>query len=131
MAADGGRYGSADPLCVEDYMTTMTLDISPELYHQLQEAARRAGRPMHELVASWLQERLISAQQERARAIAALQAAGMVVAPSPEMQAHAAQASMSLAEVQAALDRVGGIPLSDVSIAQRGPKACGSAMSTQ
>lgn len=109
----------------------MTLDISPELYHQLQEEARRAGRPMHELVASWLQERLIPAQQERARAIAAFQAAGMLAAPSPEIQARAAQASMSLAEVQAALDRVGGIPLSDVIIAQQEPKACGSAMSTQ
>jgi hypothetical protein len=40
-----------------------------------------------------------------------------------EMKARTAQATMTLEEVQAALDRAGGQPLSELMSEQRGPKA--------
>jgi hypothetical protein len=46
----------------------------------------------------------------------------MLAEPSTDMKARAAKATMSLAEVQAALDRAGGKPLSELIIEQRGPK---------
>lgn len=104
-------------------MTTMTLDLPADLYLRLQEEAARAGRPVDDLVAVWLEERLAPPKTERERAIAVLRAAGLLAEPSAEMQARAATATMSLAEVQAALDRAGGVPLSDLIIEQRGPKA--------
>jgi len=103
-------------------MTTMTLDLPTELYQRLQAEATRAGRPVNDLVAAWLKERLAPLQSERERAIEVLRAAGLLAEPSAEMQARAAKATMSLAEVQAALDRAGGKPLSEMIIEQRGPK---------
>jgi hypothetical protein len=46
----------------------------------------------------------------------------LLAEPSDEMKAQAAQATMTLEEVQAALDRAGGQPLSEFIIEQRGPK---------
>ncbi|NJO84065.1 MAG: hypothetical protein HC828_15605 [Blastochloris sp.] len=103
-------------------MTTMTLDLPAELYQRLQEEAIRAGRPVDHLVTTWLQERLALPKGERERTIEVLRAAGMLAEPSTEMKARAAQATMSLAEVQAALDRAGGKPLSELIIEQRGPQ---------
>ncbi len=103
-------------------MTTMTLDLPAELYQRLQEAAIRAGRPVDDLITVWLQERLTRPKGERERTIEILRTAGMLAEPSTEMKARAAQATMSLAEVQAALDRAGGKPLSELIIEQREPK---------
>jgi hypothetical protein len=103
-------------------MTTMTLDLPSELYQQLQEEATRVGRPVEDLVTAWLQERLAPPKDERERTIAVLRAAGMLAEPSTEMKARAAKATMSLVEVQAALDRAGGKPLSELIIEQRGLK---------
>jgi hypothetical protein len=103
-------------------MTTMTLDLPTELYQQLEEEAIRANRSVEDLVAAWLQERLAPIPSERERAIAVLRAAGLVAEPSVEMRVRAANATMSLMEVQAALDRAGGRPLSEIIIEQRGPK---------
>ncbi len=82
----------------------------------------RAGRPVNDLVAAWLKERLAPLQSERDRAIAVLRAASLLAEPSAEMRARAAKATMSVAEVQAALDRAGGKPLSEIIIEQREPK---------
>ena len=78
---------------------------------------------MDDLVPAWLAERLAPPKTERERAIAALRAAGLLAEPSAEMQARAEQATISLAEVQAAPDQIGGQRLSEGIIDQRGPKA--------
>jgi hypothetical protein len=51
-----------------------------------------------------------------------LLAAGLLAEPTPEMLAVAAQSTATLEEVQAAFARVGGKPLSEIVIEQRGPK---------
>jgi hypothetical protein len=103
-------------------MMTLTLDLPDELYRRLQEEAARIGQPMDDLVTTWLGEHLPPPKSERQRAIEVLRAAGLLAEPSAAMKARAAQATMSLAEVQAALDRAGGKPLSEIIIEQRGPK---------
>jgi plasmid stability protein len=104
-------------------MTTLTVQLPADLYQRLRAEAVRAGRPVEDLVEVWLTERLTLPETERGRAIEALRAAGLLAEPSAEMRTRAAQATMSLAEVRAALDRVGGTPLSEMIIEQRGPKA--------
>ncbi len=101
-------------------MATVTLDLPTELYRRLQDTARRVGQPADAVVIAWIAEQLADPPSERERAIAVLRAAGLVAEPSAAMHANAAQATMSLAQVQAALDRAGGTPLSEVIIAQRG-----------
>lgn len=104
-------------------MTTLTLEISAELYQRLSAEAQRAGRPVEKLVESWLAQHLPPASvSERERAREVLRAAGLLAEPTPDMIARAAQATMSLDEVQAALDRAGGKPLSEVVLEMRGPK---------
>lgn len=104
-------------------MTTLTLELPAELYQRLDAEAQRAGRPVEELVESWLAQRLPPASvSERERARAVLRAAGLLAEPTPDMITRAAQATMSLDEVQAALDRAGGKPLSEVVLEMRGPK---------
>lgn len=101
-------------------MTTVSLNLPTDLYQQLHAEATRAGQPVDMLVTTWLTERLATATSERSRAIEVLKAAGLFAEPSEAMRTRAAQATMSLAEVQTALDRVGGKPLSEVVIEQRG-----------
>jgi hypothetical protein len=103
-------------------MTTVTLDLPPELYERLHAEAQRAGQPVEELVAAWVAERLRPPVSERERAIAVLRAAGLLAEPSEEMKALAAESTAALEEVSAALSRPGGKPLSEIIIEQRGPK---------
>jgi plasmid stability protein len=117
---------TASVSCIAIYrslvMTTLSLNLPPQLYQRLQDEAAHAGQSVESLVQAWLAERLASPKSERERAIAVLHRAGLVVEPSVEMKARAAQAATSLTEVQAMLDRAGGKPLSEVIIEQRGPK---------
>lgn len=103
-------------------MTTLTVDLPSDLYERLHAEATRTGRPIEHLVETYIAAGLVQPKSERERAIDVLRAAGLLAEPSAEMKARAAQATMTLAEVQAALDRVGGKPLSEFIIEQRGPK---------
>lgn len=103
-------------------MTTLTVDLPADVYQRLQDKATRAGRPIEALAEELLTEQVTPPKSERERAREVLRAAGLLAEPSAAMKARAAQATMSLAEVQAALDRAGGKPLSEIIIEQRGPK---------
>ncbi len=105
-------------------MTALTVELPPELYARLRAEAARQGKAPEGVVQEWLAERLAppSPSGERARSGAALRAAGLLVEPSTAMRERAARATMTLEEVSAALDRVGGKPLSEVISEQRGPK---------
>jgi hypothetical protein len=59
---------------------------------------------------------------ERERLRAALRAAGKLAELTPGEKAIAAQASITLDEARAILDREGGIPLSTLVLELRGPK---------
>lgn len=104
-------------------MTLLTLDLKPDIYRQLQGEATRKGKRPENLVLEWVLNRLSPKPvNERERAKAVLRAAGLLAEPSEEMRQLAAQATMTLSEVQAALDRAGGKPLSEIVLEQRGPK---------
>ncbi len=130
-------------------MTTLTLELSPDLYDRLRAEADRLGKPAEAVAREWLAERLASPAPapsrpdlpapappgERERAIAAVRAAGLLAEPSPYMLELAAQSTATLEEVQAALARAGGKPLSELILEMRGPNRnamgrCGSCRDT-
>jgi len=51
-----------------------------------------------------------------------LREAGLLTEPDPELKRQVAQATMSLEDIQAIFARVGGKPLSEIVLDQRGPK---------
>lgn len=117
----------------ESYMTaagrgavaSLTLNLPPELYGRLQAEARSTGRSLPGMAQDWLAERLAAQPapvlDERERVTQALRAAGLLVELDPQLKARA-DPTISLEKVQAALDRAGGKLLSEIILAQRGPK---------
>jgi alkylation response protein AidB-like acyl-CoA dehydrogenase len=107
-------------------MTTLTLELAPELYEQLRAEAERHGKTAQAMAQDWLTERLtppIAPPGERERAVEALRAAGLLAELSPEEKQLAHQSTATLEEVQEALNRAGGKPLSEIVLEMRGPKA--------
>ncbi|MBE7554801.1 MAG: hypothetical protein HS126_27430 [Anaerolineales bacterium] len=104
-------------------MNTLTLELPAELYEDLRLESERRGESIQTLAQKLLAERLASPPPtERERAIAALRAAGLLAELGPEMERRAERSTMTLEEVQAALDRAGGKPLSELILEMRGPK---------
>jgi hypothetical protein len=102
-------------------MTTLTIDLPPEVYAWLRAEAERQGKRPEGIARELLTERYVP-PADRERSIAAMRAAGLLVEPSPAMIARASRATMTLEEVSAALDQAGGKPLSEIILEQRGPK---------
>lgn len=103
----------------------VVLHLPTNLYWRLQREANRVGKPSSLVAREWLIERLAATPapelDERARVTEVLRAAGMLAELGPELRARA-DPTISLEEVQAALDRAGGKPLSEIILEQRGPK---------
>ena len=91
---------------------------------RLQREASRVGKPAEVLVSEWLTAWLapVPPPSERERAREVLRAAGLLSEPTAAMHAIATQSTATLAEIQATFARVGGQPLSEIVIEQRGPK---------
>ncbi len=114
-------------------MTTLTLDLAPDVYHRLHQEADRVGRSVEALAADWLTEHVPPSAPrddvpppappgERERAREVLRAAGLLTELGPEEKERAARSTATLEEVQAAFARAGGKPLSEIVIEMRGPK---------
>ena len=104
-------------------MTTLTLDLPPDVYQRLHAEAKRLGKPAETVVRDVLAEHLAPApMSERERAREVLRAAGLLAEPSEEMKKLAAQSTLTLEEARLILDRAGGKPLSEVILEMRGPK---------
>jgi len=104
-------------------MALLTLDLQPELYQRLQVEAVEKGKQPENLVIEWIWKRLSPKPADsRTRAQDVLRSAGLLAEPSDAMKKLAAQGTMSLSQVQAALDRSSGKPLSEIILEQRGPK---------
>lgn len=106
-------------------MTTLTLELSTEQYEQLQTEAILAGEPVQQFAHRLLIERrspAVAPPSERERVTEALRQAGLLWEPTPEEIRQATESTVTLEEVRAALDAVGGRPLSEVIIEMRGPK---------
>lgn len=106
-------------------MTTLTIDLPPEVYDRLSAAAHQQQKPVEALAREWIAERSVTAPEptERERVREALRSAGLLAEPTSEMRRIAASSTLSLSEAQAILDRTEGPPLSEVIIEMRGPKA--------
>jgi len=107
-------------------MHTLTIELPNDAYARLETTARQMGKPVDLLVVELLSSHLLpmAAPSERDQVTAALQAAGMLAAPSAEMQRAAAEgATISEDAVRQALSRAGGKLLSEIVLEQRGPKA--------
>lgn len=118
-------------------MTAITLDLPAELYERLRAEAEQRGKPVATVAQEWLAEHLEESSparpatgetsapapmSDRDRSTAVLRAAGLLAEPSPEMRRLAAESTMTLEEVSAALSRAGGKPLSELILEMRGPK---------
>lgn len=105
-------------------MTTLNIELPPDLYRRLQDEAERAGKAAdvvaQEWLIQWLQAPVPSGERERSREV--LRAAGLLAELSPEEKALAAQSTLTLEEARAILDRAGGKPLSEIILEMRGPK---------
>ena len=105
-------------------MTTLTLELPPDLFERVRKEAEQDKKPIETVIEELLVQRFPppapASERERAREV--LRAAGLLMEPTPEMLAIAAESTATLDEVQAAFARIGGKPLSDIAIEQRGPK---------
>jgi hypothetical protein len=106
-------------------LSEVVLHLPVDLERRLRWEAKRVGKPAPILAQEWLAERLVATPEleldERARVTEVLRASGMLAELGPELYARA-DPTISLEEVQAALDRAGGKPLSEIILEQRGPK---------
>ncbi|WP_129633828.1 hypothetical protein [Candidatus Oscillochloris fontis] len=105
-------------------MTVLMLDLPSEILERLHAAALREGKSVDILAGEWLIERLIPTppKSDRERARDVLRTAGLLIEPTPTMHAIAAQSTATLEAVQASFARIGGTPLSQIVIEQRGTK---------
>jgi predicted transcriptional regulator len=106
-------------------MTTLTMELPPEVYRRVYEEAERLGKTPQAVVQDWLAERLASSAPapvgDREKARQALQDAGLLTGLSPNLR-RLADATVRLEDIQAALKRAGGKSLSEIVLDQRGPK---------
>jgi len=107
-------------------MTVLNLELSPEVYRRLREEAKRLGKPLQTVAEEWLIERLAQStamvDSDRDRARQALRDAGLLTQVGPHLR-ELADSTISLKDVNAALDRAGGKKLSEIILDQRGPKS--------
>ncbi len=107
-------------------MTTLTLELSTDIYQLLSQEATRVGKSLQLIIQEWITERLIQkqpAQNEPECVRQALRAAGLLTIPGPVFS-QMATAAGSLEQVRAVLNRMGGQPLSEIVLEQRGSKGC-------
>jgi hypothetical protein len=105
-------------------MTTVTLELSSDIYQQLYDKSHKQGRTIEKMIQEWIIEHIASPSPtnlpEQARQI--LNTAGLETQLSPELQKLAENSTATLEQVQAAFAKAGGQPLSEMVIEMRGPK---------
>ena len=105
-------------------MRTLTLELPTDIYKQLNNEANRLGKSAQLIVQEWVVERLVPKNpaiiNNRENARQALRAAGLLAEPSQSTSKRTP--SITLEEANAIFARVGGKPLSEIVIEQRGAK---------
>ncbi len=103
-------------------MSAITIDISPETYQKLAEQACNTGKKIEVLSSELLEDALTSRETARPKtAREVLQAKGQV-RPLADTLRRRIIPGVTLDEVRKALTQAGGPSLSDIILAQRGPK---------
>jgi len=120
-----GETRPAYHISTRSVVNEVAVRLPADLHQHLQGEASRTGKSVPIIAQEWLAERLATVSppklDERARVTEILRAAGMLAELGPELRARA-DPTISLEEVQAALDRAGGKLLSEIILEQRGPK---------
>jgi plasmid stability protein len=105
----------------------ITIELTPDTYKQLGQIAQRSGKSVEAAAEELLTEKLTTlpsppqiSEREQVREV--LRAAGLLTELGSEEKKRAAHSTMTLEEAQAALDRAGGQPLSELILEMRGPK---------
>jgi predicted transcriptional regulator len=109
----------------EEKVQALTVELPPEAYRRLQREAMREGKLPKTIAEEWLVERLAATtratNKDREQMRQALQAAGLLTELGPDLR-RLSQSTVRIEDVRAALDRVGGKPLSEIVLEQRGSK---------
>ena len=112
-------------------MTTLTLEIQSDLWTRLQAMAKQMQESPESVVLTILNERLTVEEtttgirypeSEGAKVDRVLREAGMLSEVGPYFKHLAETIPANEEAVIAALERVGGTPLSEIVLEQRGPK---------
>ena len=105
-------------------MTTLSLELPPELYERLAQEAKEVGDSVQVIAQRTLEERfgLLRPSSQREQVWQVLKLAGLSTELGPEMQERAERSTAGLEEIQAAFDNSKGKPLSEIVIEMRGPK---------
>ena len=106
-------------------MTELTVQLAPDEYQRLREEAVRQGKSPQTVAAEWLVEKLnlpsAASAGDRELVRQTLRAAGLLAELGPHLRERA-DPTVPLDDVNEALRRAGGKPLSQVVLEQRGPK---------
>ena len=106
-------------------MTALTIQLSSDAYRRLREEAVRLGKSPQAVAAEWLVEKLsvpaAASAGNRELARQALRAAGLLAELGPHLRERA-DPTVCLEDVNEALGRAGGKPLSEVVLEQRGAR---------
>ena len=103
-------------------MSVITIELSPKNYQTLAEHARNMGKKIEVLSRELLEEALTSPETDRPKTVReVLQAKGRV-RPLGDTLRRKIIPGVTLDEVRKALSQAGGPSLSEIILAQRGPK---------
>ena len=107
-------------------MTTLTLEVPPNLYQWLTEEATRLGKSPQLIAQELLVERLTNmkpaVEDEREKVERLLKESGLLSELGPNLRQRAETAMATLEEVRNTLDESGGKPLSEIVLEQRRSK---------
>lgn len=108
----------------QEKKTTLTLQLSGDVYLKLREEAKRLGKPLELVIQEWLAERVgyvPAPTSDRGKARRVLRDAGLLIELSQELP-ELADSSVDPEEIRDAMARAGGKSLSEIVLEQRGPK---------
>lgn len=105
-------------------MTTLPLELSPQVYRRLREQADLVGKTPQLMAEELLGEQLVpspASGSSREQVRAALRVGGLLSELSPARRTRA-DSTVRLADIEASLRRADGAPLSEIVLEQREPR---------
>ena len=89
-------------------MTTVTLNLSADIYQQLHQISHQQSRTVEKMIQKWIIENIASPQKDlREQSRQLLKTTGLHTELGPELQKQAENSTATLEQVQAAFARAG------------------------